>query len=133
MKKLLILVIIIAIIISCHQAPPQNAFYTPNGSIEICSVYTDSNYGSDAVKYVRVEVTFINNTANDVLISNEDFICAYGEGPIGAFKELSFKNKILQPQHSSYEILYFKIPIEIENIQIQYTNPSGIGLFNYSV
>lgn len=137
MKKLLILLIviiaIIAIITSCQQAPPQNAFYTQNGSIEICSVYTDSNYGSDAVKYVRVEVTFINNTNEDLLISSKNFICAYGETPMEVFKELSFQDKTLKAHRSSREIIYFKIPIDIENIQIQYTNSYGIGLFNYSV
>lgn len=137
MKKLLILLIviiaIIAIITGCQQAPPHNAFYTQSGSVEMCSVYTDSNYGSDAVKYVRVEVTFINNTNEDLLISSKNFICAYGEAPMEVFKELSFQDKTLKAHRSSCEVIYFKIPIDIENIQIQYTNPSGIGLFNYSV
>lgn len=137
MKKVLVSVIILVSIVllamGCQQAPPQNAFYTQNGSIEICSVYTDSNYGSDAVKYIRVEVNLINNTNEDLLISSDNFICAYGEAPMEVFKELSFQDKTLEAHHSSYEVIYFKIPIDIENIQIQYTNSSGIGLFNYSV
>lgn len=129
----LIIVLIILLAMGCQQAPPQNAIYTQSGCVEICSVEVDSNYGSGAVKYVRVEVNILNNTNQEITISNDNFICAYGEAPIGVFEQLSFQDKILEAHRSSYEVIYFKIPIDIENIQIQYTNSSGIGLFNYKV
>ena len=142
MKKIFVLLLTILLIFSftgCAEKvkQPQCALCTNSGVIEIYDVSVDTTLGSDSVKYIKVDVGFVNTTDKKLFFSVENFLGYYDGETIMPHidDELydSYPPTELDPGKTDSGILYFQIPIDIDNLRIECTTETGIALFMFNV
>ena len=142
MKKFFALLLAILLIFSftgCTEEvkQPQCVLYTNSGVIEIYDVSVDTTLGSDSVKYIKVDVGFINTTDKKLFFSIENFLGYYEDEIIMPHinDELydSYPPTELGPGRTDSGTLYFKIPINVDNLRIECTTETGIALFMFNV
>jgi hypothetical protein len=145
MKKiftLLLALLLIFTFVGCKNETntdrPTAALYTSRGGIEIYEVETDSNFGSDAVKYVKIYARFLN-TADEELYMTVDSLLMYydADGVALPYMDDEIYEAIdpteLGPGYSVEGWVYFKIPIDVEVVRLECTTEGGIGIFLYSI
>ena len=142
MKKLFALLLAILLLFSftgCNKEieQPQCALYTNSGAIEIYDVSMDTTLGSDAVKYIKVDVGFINTTDKKLFFSVENFLGYYeGETIMPHIDDKLYETYSpteLDPGKTDSGTLYFQIPIDVDNLRIECTTETGIALFMFNV
>ena len=144
MKKIISILLVCAILTFCLMAcskpdsMPLTAFYSTSGTIEIISISIDETLGSDAVKYIKVKVNFINTTDKSFFVSADNFLC-YFENQIivphwfeeGAYQTIEPAKLSPGSMHSGY--IWFKIPIDVDKICVECTIEGGTAAFYFMV
>jgi hypothetical protein len=142
MKKifaLLLALLLIFTFVGCAEEvkQPQYALYTNSGVIEIYEVSVDTTFGSDSVKYIKVDIGFINNTDAKLLFSIENFLGYYDSETIMPYidNELydSYPPTELDSDKTDSGTIYFQIPINVDNLRIECITETGIALFIFNV
>jgi hypothetical protein len=145
MKKifaLLLALLLIFTFVGCKNEPntniPTAALYTLRGGIEIYEVDVNNSLGSDAVKYVRAYIRFINTADEELYMTIDNLLMYYDTNEV----VLPYVNDEiyeaidpieLGPGYSVEGWVYFKTPIDVEVVRLECTTESGIGVFLYNV
>ena len=142
MKKIFALLLAILLIFSftgCTEEvkQPQCVLYTNSGVIEIYDVSVDTTLGSDSVKYIKVDVGFINNTDKKIFFSIENFLGYYEDEIIMPHIDdklyETYPPTELDSGKTDYGTIYFQIPIDVDNLRIECTTETGVALFMFNV
>lgn len=142
MKKiftLLLALLLIFTLVGCTKEikQPQCALYTDSGVIEIYEVSVDTTLGSDSVKYIKVDIGFTNPTDTKLFFSADNFLVYYEDEIIMPHIDdklyETYPPTELDPGKADYGTIYFKIPIDIDNLRIECTTETGIALFMFNV
>ena len=130
-----------AILVGCGNTAevPNSAIYTNAGAIEILDVIVDESLGSDAVKYIRVTINFINTSDNELYVSMDNILGYYDGIPIQPYTFADDDDYIpisaatLSPGATYEGYIWFKIPIDVEMFTLECTTEAGIAMFIYNV
>jgi hypothetical protein len=143
MRKLLAIVLsllLILTLVGCGEPEemPICGFYSGAGAIEIYDVSIDNTLGSDAVKYIKVHLTFINTTDDILFMSSDNIFCYYDNEVVEPVymdnvKYLPIDPVDLNPKVSHSGYLWYKIPIDVKNIRIECATQQGFGIFTFNV
>ena len=144
MKKIITILMILllaAVLVGCGDAAevPDSAIYTNAGAIEILDVKVDETLGSDAVKYIRVTINFINTSDNELYVSMDNVLGYYDGTLIQPYTFVDDDDYIpisavtLAPGATHEGYIWFKIPIDVETFTLECTTEAGIAMFIYNV
>lgn len=144
MKKIITIflsLLLVLTFVGCKEPAemPESAIYTEAGAIEILEVGVDETLGSDAVKYIKVKVNFINTSNSELFVSTDNILGYYDETVVQAFvfendnDYITILSATLEPGITHEGYIWFKIPIDIEIFRLECTTEAGIAIFIYEV
>jgi hypothetical protein len=144
MKKIIAILMTILLMLAfagCGDTTemPDSAIYTKAGAIEILDVKVDETLGSDAVKYIKITVNFINTSNNKLFVSIDNILGYYDGTLIQPYtfadddEHISISAATLDPGVTHKGYIWFKIPIDVEVFTIECTTEAGMAMFIYNV
>ena len=117
---------------------PETALYSTGGTVEIVGVEVDSSLGSDAVKYIKVTVNYINTSDSEWYVSMNNVTCYYDEEMvlpviIDCDDYMNISPAILNPGITHSGCIWFKVPIDVEYIAVECIASANTAIFVYEI